>query len=317
MPQPTTADVHVSVPLTNISVAYMQEGPSVAERMFPRVNVTKQANKYYIYSKNDFNRVQMEKRGPGTESAGSGWTMTTSTYYCDVFALHKDIDDQTRGNVDAPLDLDRDAAKFLAGQAKLKWDKQWATDFFAASIWTGSTTGADITVGTVWSTSGSTPIEDVAAQQTSIMKKTGKLANKLLIGAEVFSILRNHASVLDRIKYTSKGVVTAELLAQIFNVEEVIIGWTMETTSVEGATGTQGFIFGKHALLVYAPSSPSLMEPSGGYTFVWNFPNSNQGQSISKFRMDKLKSDRLEIEFSFDCKQTAADVGVFFASCVA
>jgi hypothetical protein len=61
------------------------------------------------------------------------------------------------------------------------------------------------------------------------------------------------------------------------------------------------------------------MIPSAGYTFSWTglMGSSAMGGRITKFRMDHLKADRVEIEMSFDHKVVASDCGVLFAGIVA
>src|SRR4051812_28241543 len=100
MPQPVKSDVHVDSILTNISVGFMQSADGfVADKVFPVVGVQKQSNKYFTYDRSFWYRSEMEKRAPGTESAGGGWGLTTASYSADVWALHKDIDAQTEANV--------------------------------------------------------------------------------------------------------------------------------------------------------------------------------------------------------------------------
>src|SRR5579862_8488315 len=97
MPQPTIGQVHVNAPLTNISVAYIQSQTAfVASQVFPLVPVDKQSNVFYTYTKNDWFRDEAAVRAPATESAGSGYGLSTSTYNCTVWAMHKDIPDQVR-----------------------------------------------------------------------------------------------------------------------------------------------------------------------------------------------------------------------------
>ena len=96
--QPTPSDVHVNAPLTNVSIAYMQDQSEfIADKAFPGIPVKKQSDRYYSYDKGNWFRANAQRRAPGAESAGSGWTIdNTPTYYCDVWALHHDVDDQVR-----------------------------------------------------------------------------------------------------------------------------------------------------------------------------------------------------------------------------
>ena len=67
MPNPTQSDLHVNVPLTNVSVAYMQDKAQfIADKVFPRVPVQKQSDLYWKYSKSDWRRTDAQKRAPGT-----------------------------------------------------------------------------------------------------------------------------------------------------------------------------------------------------------------------------------------------------------
>src|SRR5881396_2554265 len=100
MPNPTASDVHVNVPLTNISIAWIQQQDAfVATSVFPNVPFAQQSNRYFTYRRDDFFRAEAEYRAPGTESAGSGWRLdNTPTYNAQVIAVHKDVDDAIRAN---------------------------------------------------------------------------------------------------------------------------------------------------------------------------------------------------------------------------
>ena len=145
MPQPTLQDVHVNRPLTNISVAYLQEAAGVefvADKAFPAVPVENKSDLYYTYARADFNRDEMQKRALSAESAGTGYNLnSTGTYNCDVWSLHKDVDDQIRSNSDSPLAPDRDATIFLTQKALIRRENQWVSKFFGTGIWTNQASG--------------------------------------------------------------------------------------------------------------------------------------------------------------------------------
>lgn len=320
MPNPALESVHVNRPLTNISVAYIQQASQfVASRVFPVVPVAKRSDSYFIYSKGDWFRSDAQKRAPGTESAGSGYRLTTATYSCDVYAIHKDVDDQIRENSDSPLNPDRDATQYVTHQLLLKRELEWASTFFTTGVWTGSSSSTDITPGTKWDDAASTPIEDVRKEVVAITEKTGYRPNVFVMGPEVWKALVDHPDVLDRVKYTQRDVPTEALLAQLFGVDRVLTAWATRNTAQEQAADSMDFVFGKNALLVYAAPNPSLMTPSGGYIFAWTgYTGAGpEGNRISRFRMDHLRSDRIEGEMAFDMKVVASDVGCFFSAAVA
>ena len=84
-------------------------------------------------------------------------------------------------------------------------------------------------------------------------------------------------------------------------------------------TESNSFIGGKSALLLYSAPNPGLMTPTAGYTFSWTglLGSGAMGGRISKFRLEKIKSDRVEIEMAMTQKVVSADLGTFFATAVA
>ena len=315
MPQPTQSDVHVDAILTNMSVAYMQEAYAfVASRAFPQVNVQKQSDKYFTYSQGDFFRDQVQLRADGTQSAGTGYALSTATYSCDVYALHKDIGDQVRANSDVPLDPDMDATRFLTQQMLIRQEVEWASTAFTTGIW-----GTDSTPGTLWSAANSTPIADVEAGKNTVLTNTGYVPNTMIMSYKVFSALMDNADIVDRIKYTSQDSVTEDLLARLFNVDRVLIMAGTYNTAAEGATDSFSQIGDRDALLCYTPTNPGLMVPSAGYTMVWSGLSAGMGTSsaISRFRMEAEKADRIEIEAAWDTKIVSSALGYFFSNPVA
>lgn len=317
MPQPTPGDVHVNVPLTNMSVAYLQDqGEFIADKVFPSIPVTKQSDRYFVFPKDQWFRTDAAPRGVSQESAGSGFEIdNTPNYFCNPFALHKDIDDQLRANQDAPLDLDRASAEFVTRALVLKREKDWAAKYFKTSLWTGA---SDFSPSTKWSATNSTPIKEIRASITSVHKKTGFRPNKLVVARDVWAAIQDSSDFLNRIAYTQTKIVSPGLLASVLEVDEVLIAGAVQNTANEKATAVMAHVFTAGALLVYAPPRPSLMSPSAGYTFSWTglYGASPQGLRIKRFRMEELASDRIEGEMAYDQKVVATDLGAFFYSCL-
>jgi len=319
MPQPTQSDVHVDAILTNISTAYVQSQSNfISTQVFPVVPVEKQSDKYFTYTKGDWFRDEAEKRADNTESAGSGYTLSTDSYFADVYAFHKDIGQQMRANADSPLAPDREATEFVTQRLMLRQEIQWVTDFFTTSVWDTDVVGA--TDFSRWSDfAASDPIEDIEDGKEQILSTTGYMPNTLVLGYQVFRKLRNHPDFVDRIKYTSANTITTETLARYFEVDRVLVSRAIKNTAAEGATVSMGFTHGKHAWLGYVAPNPSLMQPSAGYVFTWRGVSEGLGTNIgiSRFSDQKTKSDRVEGQVAWDNKVVGADLGYFFSGAVA
>lgn len=316
MPQPTQNQVHVDAILTNISVAYLQRQDNfIASKVFPVVPVSKQSDKFFTYTKNDWFRDEAQRRADATESAGGGYNLSTDTYQCDVYAFHKDIGDQTRANADAPINVDREATEFVTSRLLLKMETQFVSNFFTTGVW-----ATDSTPTNLWDDyTASDPLSDVETAKRAILSVTGFEPNTLVLGYDVFKALKNHPDLVDRIKYTSSQVITSDLMASLFDVPRVLVAKAVKATNNEGGTGAYSFTHGKHALLTYSAPSAGLLQPSGGYVMSWTGVSGGLGATIgtSRLRMEQFKADRIEAEVSFDMKVIGSDLGYFFNSCVA
>jgi hypothetical protein len=324
MASPTAADLHINRPLTNLSIAYMQGATQfIADRVFPNVPVDHKSDSYYVYARDSWNRPQAKPRARATESAGGGWEVSTATYNAERFAFHKDIDDQDRANQDAQFNIDREAAEFTAHQLLLTREARFVQSFFGTGIWTGNLTGVagTPTTGQIkqWDASGSTPIADIKGQILAQTLLTGFKPNTLVIGPQVLSELEEHPDILDRIKYTERGMVSTDLLAALFGVDRILVPYPVQNTAREGAAEANAFFYGKGALLVYAAPNAGIMTPSAGYTFNWRryMGTASLTPITRRFRMEAITSDRVESELFFDMKVVAPEMGTYFASVVA
>lgn len=322
---PTMQNAHIDRAMTNISVAYLQDASAfIADKVFPIVPVKRQSDVYYQYSKEDFMRDEAQVRGAATESAGGDYGVEAQDpYYCRKHAFHKDVTPEERANYDEPLDADKDATDFVSQKMLIRREMQWASNFFKAGIWGTNIQGAaEAAEGKAikWNLATSNPIHDVTQAGVDMASTTGYKPNTLVLSPYAFNALKNHEDILDRIKYTQKGIVTADLLATLFEVEKVLVAWSVVNAAPKGADGKIGFIMGKHALLCYSNPNPALRKPSAGYIFAWTGLEGSgaYGNRIVRLPMDMLGlgTERIEGEIAFDAKQICKDLGVFFEDIV-
>jgi hypothetical protein len=332
MPKPTVGDVHVNRPLTNISIAMIQdESNFVAGDVFPILPVGNKTDQYFSYDSAYWDRDEAKERAPGTESEGNGYSIDASpTYSCRVYAFHRDIDDQIRANADSPINLDQEATRYVTLKMLLRREKAFAANYITGGVWTRDFDGVASSPGAnqvlQWNDRSSTPIEDVWDAKAAILERTGFEPNVLVLGYTTYKTLVNHPDFVDRVKYGQSGLgapamIDTSDLAQLFKVPKVVIMKAGETTSAEGAAArTRAFIGGgKNALLAYAAPAPGLMTPTAGYIFSWTgyLGAGPAGNRIKRFRMEHLSSDRVEGEIAIDMKLVAADLGAFWDTVVA
>lgn len=322
---PGRADVHVDRPLTNVSIAFLQsQDKFIADRVFPVVPVAKQTDSYFEIPRGAFFRDQMEKKAPGAAPAQINWDHTTSTYRADIWALAAPMADEIRANYDSPLSADREMTELLTSQGLIRKERLWVGNYFATGIWTEERAGvAAAPAGTQflrWDVAASTPIEDVRAGIRTVQASTGFRPNKMVLGREVYDALLDHPDIvgrLDRGQTSGPAVVMRQNLAELFELDEILVMDSIYNSAIEGAADVIGFIGGKNALLVYAAPSAGLMTPSAGYTFSWTgLQPGGLGLNMRRVRDERKLMDELIVQMAFDQKLISADLGAFFLDAV-
>jgi len=305
MSQPVKQSVYIDKALTNISIAYRNRS-YIWDQIFPAVRVDKESGKYWVFTQGDWFRDEAAVRAPGDEAPKSGFTLSTSSYNCEEYALATDLPDRTLDNADAALRLRVSKTEFVTDKILLRMERQLASEIFTTGIW-----GTDNTTATDWDdTTNSTPIEDVMTAIDTIALATGIEPNTLVLGREVWKALKVHPDIKDVIKYTQKAIPTPDLLAQIWDLERVLIGRAIYNSAAEGATPSYSAVWGKHALVCHVAPNPGLMTPSAGYTFL------ARPFRVRRWRDDAKEAEIIEASIIVDFVVTGSGLGYFFSSIV-
>lgn len=304
---PTRRDYHQDAILTNVSIKYAN-GDSICDTVFPRVKVKKESDKFYTYTRNF--RLPNAKRAIGSESERIDWNLGEDNYFCEEYALHGDVYDRERKNADVPLKLDVDCTENVVDALTLLREKRVADIAFNAAVVTNNTTLAG---ANQWSDyAGSDPLGDIATGIYAVKAASGKKPNIVVMGEEVMIQLEQHPDLIERIKFTQKGVVTADLLSSLIpGKPKVIVGDMMYDSSQEGDTESLGYIWGKKVLLAYAEPSPGIKKISFGFQFY------HQDRETAMWREDRLKGDRIEVTEVGDEKTVAAACAYLIINAVA
>ena len=135
--------------------------------------------------------------------------------------------------------------------------------------------------------------------------------NVLILGQEVYSILRQHPDGLDRYKHTRQGIMTREMIATWLDVDRIEVGTAVHNTAKEGQDESMNFIWGKNALLMFVTGSPSIREPSAAYTFQKEEPRTK------RWREEAEDQDVIECTHLHRTYVVAQDCGYFIENAVA
>ena len=314
-------EIRVDAYLTDYSVSFMQDASNfVAGFASSNIPVVHESDKYQVYPRGYFWRDEAQVRPLGGRPVQVGYKVESGQYLAEEWALEHTIDDRQRRNAAAPTDLDENGTRLLEGKQMIRADRIWSTSFFVAGVWSNEPTGG--TDFTEFGDAASDPIGVVDEWKERMLQETGMEPNTLVLGTAVKRTFRTHPDLVERIKYTTTGLISNEWLAQMFEVERVGIARGVYNAAEEGATDDMQFIVDPYSMwLGYIEPNPSLDSPTAIARFSWTglIPGqaNDMGGVINRGRDERAYSDWMHSRQAFDMKVISADLGIFFANAVA
>ena len=314
--------------LTNMALAYYQNAANYfAKAIFPVCPVNLSSDNFYIFDKEDLLRDSWQRKPAYGQVMPAVVSEHTDTYACEVDQMIMGIDqirqtDLQRRQGPALKDPRTQRTKTIAEQASIHQDRLFAENFFKSGVWANEWTGKDDTNVTgkefiKFSNHNSDPIQFIADRKTSMHEQTGRTPNKLAIGANVFNELRLHPAILERVKFggttANPAQVTKNVLAQLFEVEELVVLMSIHNQAKMGKEADMKFIGDPNALLLaYATDAPAVDEPSAGYIFTWDMLGDGQILPIiHRVKDDATHSEEVEGLMATCMKKTADDLAIF------
>ena len=334
---PTSVDVaNFNDEMTTFSIAYMQtQEDSVGAMALPSRPVEVQGGKYGIFSPEEKWRTDdVPQRAPGEAVKDGSFPLSRDNYFCNQYAFGKSVTVEEVQNQQSWVDIERAAANYVTEKFLIKREKIILDTIMPAASVTNPWDNAITFSGSLmWDAAGSKPIDDVFNAKVEIKKKTGMMANQMIIGFEAYMKLLNNASILMRLGLQAGATVSSPAqvnnasLAAIFGLDRVHVAGLVETTSKKAAsTPTYDFLNDKGCLLYYAPTSGTigLNETTAAAVFDWNlFDSSDFGSSDfrgiavrSYPKPENLIVSKVEAFTAFDVKITGAGLGAYAAAVV-
>lgn len=319
--------LHVDRYLTNFSLGWVQDQRNfVAQRAASIIPVQKQTDIYIHYLRGYFWRDEAQPRPLGGRPQQVGYKFEDQTYSCTEYALEHIVDDRQRTNADDPIRLEENATTLLTQKQLIKQDRVWANKFFKTGVWSNEYQGVTANANDVdeflfFDDAQSTPIEVIDRAKDDIAEKTGFMPNTLVLGSRVKRTLRSHVDIADRIKYTQTGVADDDILATLFEVDNVITARSVFNEAGEGDDDDLKFIVPDDSmLLAFIEPNPGLDSPTAIANFAWTGLIAGETNAIGgvmeRGRDDRAHSDYFQNRMAWDLRKVADDLAVFFHQAV-
>lgn len=315
--------------LTNIALSYFQNSKNYfAKAIFPICRVPLSSDIYYVFDKGDLLRDGWQRKPEYGTVMPVVVSEHTEIYNCKVDQMRmgisniRETDLKRRQGPGIARDPRKQRTRTIAEQANIHQDRLFAEKFFKSGVWANEWTGIENTTTTgnqfiKFSNGNSDPIKFIADRKLEMHQQTGRTPNKLAIGANVFNALCQHEGILERIKYggstPNPAQVNKNVLAQLFEVDELVVMMSIYNKAKQGAEDDMQFIGDPNGLLLaYATDAPSVEEPSAGYIFAWDMLGDGQIMPIRNYPGEPgTDSEYIDGLMAYDMRKTADDLAVF------
>lgn len=270
MPQMTPGQARLVDPvLSTVALGY-KNSEMIASALFPTVGTALRGGKILSFGREDF-KLYATRRAPGENTKRVQFGYAGLPYALEDHSLEGQVPREVYEDalIMPGINHANVAISKVSAIMSLRQEYQAATiartaaNYQAANKITKSGTGqwSDITSGV------SDPVNDIEIAKEAVRAATGKRPNTVVLGAKVFSSLKLHPKILDRVKYTGRDIATPELLAALFGVEKVYVGDAIYSNDAETAFTD---VWGKDVVVAYTntASAAEMGEPSYGYTYM-------------------------------------------------
>lgn len=303
----------IDIALSNFAREYRNTA-FIGERILPRVAVTKQSDKYWLFGKET---LQLPSPSHVLRAAGAAaiellQTISTDSYLCDDHAASRIIPDEERAGFEAG-DVEQWSTRMVIDRLLLDEEDRIrvlvtdAAQYAAANKKTLSGTSQ-------WSDlNNSDPIKDILAAKKQI-GLIGQQANLMVINPDVYEQLQQHPKIKERFVNVTGGPLTLDNLRTLFGMEIVL------AAAVKDSAGTLSYLWGKDVWIGYVTPTPSFADVSFGKTFVWTTAPGTAGgfgTEVNRVYPASRKADSVDVHFYYAHKLVAKDAGYLVISAVA
>ncbi len=293
--------------LTNLARGY-SNGAFVASKLFPLATVTKEGGKIPQFSKDAF-KVYNTERAIRTDSnrinpnTGNPIDFVLTEHDLEYPMDYRELNEST-------LPLKIHATNVVTEAIALRKEKL-AADLAVNGANFATTNKITLGAGDHFDESTSDPIGVIDSARSAVRSQIAKNPNVIIIPNSVFVAMKNHASITDKVRYTQHAVITAELLKNLLQFDELYVAGGVYEDASENLVD----IWGESIVMAYVPKAKpnqkrSYYEPSFGYTLqMKNFPIVDTYDEKGKVKI--IRNTDL-----FVPKIVGADAGFLISDCL-
>ena len=253
--------------LTGIAQGYTH-AQFVGHLLFPTVTVFARGGKIIEFGRESF-RNYNARRAPGATTKQIRFGYEGKPFALSQFAMDAPVPREHMEDASAVpnIDLGMQAVNLLMKSTKLTLEVEQAKIATNADSYSDNNK-LSLSGASQWNNPDSDPLDDIENAKDQVRNTCGVEPNKMVIGKPVFRALKGHPKIIERFKYTTAESITIDMLAGLFDLDELAVG---KAKSLESAEDDAPFedVWGNVGCLAYVPTQiTGIEEPSFGYTYT-------------------------------------------------
>lgn len=297
---PIRSQLHVDQLLSNLAVKYSNNN-IIHDKVAPMVPVRKQSDLYRTYTRNW--QIPETSRAIGGLANEHVFDVGTASYSLLKHALKAYVADTAAENYDI-TDLRADLTMDLVEKIMMKKELDCAA-LFTSTSWS---LGTSLAAADTWVTGTARPIDLFDTAAATVVGNSGVMPNFGIIPLDSYNALKNHTTVVDRVKYTSRELSPA-ILGGLLGISELLVPNMYYDSGLYGASAASGAVQSvwksDFAFLGYKPSSPGFFQLSSVYRFERNKP------MVRRWREEEREADAIEVDVEYSFKVVASLTGYY------
>ena len=242
-------------------------------------------------------------RAPGTAYPRGTWEFTSQSFLTEEHGWEEPVDAREAQIYQDFFTAETVSAARARDFVLRNFEKRVAALIQNASTWTATS------VTTEWSTITATPIADVQNRAIDMFDTIGLWPNALIISRKVFLNLRKVTEIINRIQSAGAGDatkaadITAGMLAQVFDLDEVIVAGSAKNTANEGQDASISPIWsGEYASVVRLAKTNDIKEAALGRTFHYGADGSTMGALMESYGDPTVRAEIIRARMETDEK---------------
>lgn len=255
--------------LTTFATGYQpMSAKMIARRVAPRIPTNTNSGTLFSFGKEGFMIYDTERalraNAKKIEFAIGKDTYRTAEHVLESSLDYEEIKDAQKYGAANVLKLEQRAVMLVQNALETELEKLLSDIMFSATYY--ATGNKETLSGTdQWSDyTNSDPITQVKDGKSAARDDMGIEPNTLVLGYTSWKYLRDHPLIIERVKYSQLAILTPQLVAQVFDLDNIIVG----SARYASDAGTFVDLWTDNAALIYMPAQSELVEGTTPHTVV-------------------------------------------------